>query len=147
MGTTTNMAQSVPLSIWVAAAVGVAGVSLAAITGDRQGSAARAESPAISPETIAAINAVQEDRAVARARKSLTLFRQKDEGYALARVIARNMILELMTEMAARHQQGRKISGSWLNGKLALKKYQRVTFTDLFETWAKRTAEKLDAVQ
>jgi len=141
------MAQSVPLSIWVAAAVGVAGVSLAAITGDRQGSAARAESPAISPETIAAMNAVQEDHAVARARKSLTLFRQKDEGYALARVIARNMILELMTEMAARHQQGRKISGSWLNSKLALKKYQRVTFTDLFETWAKRTAEKLDAVQ
>ena len=89
------MASSIPLSVWVAAAVGVAGVSLAAITGDRQGSAARAESLVISPQTIAAMNTVQEDRAVARARKSLTLFRQKDEGYALARVIARNMIVEM----------------------------------------------------
>jgi hypothetical protein len=142
----------------VAATVGVAGVSLAVMSDDRHGSRAlhqaladlrgsAAKNDPLSAETIAAVNAVQEDRAVTRARQALTLFRKKDEGYALARVIARNMIVDLLEEMAVRHQQGRKIAGPWLDGKLALKKYQRVTFTDLFGTWATLTAEKLDAVR
>ena len=150
-----------PLAAWAALAVGVAGVSLAAMSDDRHGSrslhravaslqygsAARAAPAILSPETIAVANAVQEDRAVTRARQALTLFRKKDMGYALARTMARNMMTELLEGMATRFQARRKISGSWLDGQLALKKYQRVTFTDLFEAWAKLTAEKMDAAR
>lgn len=145
-----------PLAVWAAVAVGVAGVSLAAMSDDRHGSRAlaraggslaRVEPPALSPETIAAVNVVQEDRAVTRARQAVTLFRKRDTGYAEARLIAFSMVNDLVMEMAIRHQQGRKISGSWLDDKLAQKKYQRVTFTDLFEAWAKLTAQMLDTAR
>lgn len=118
-----------------------------ALSASRRGSSARVKPVALSPEAFDAMNTVQADRAVLRARQAVTLFRKRDAGYAEARVIAFSMVNDLVMEMAIRHQQGRKISGSWLDGKLTLKKYQRVTFTDLFEAWAKLTAEKLDAAR
>lgn len=118
-----------------------------ALSASRRGSSARAERVALSAEAFDAMNTVQADRAVTRARQAVTLFRKRDAGYAEARLIAFSMVNNLVMEMAIRHQQGRKISGSWLDDKLAQKKYQCVTFTDLFEAWAKLTAQMLDAAR
>lgn len=93
------------------------------------------------------MNTVQADRAVTRARQAVTLFRKRDTGYAEARVIAFSMVNNLVMEMAAEHGKGRRVSGAWLDKKLALKTYQRITMTDLFETWARLTAQMLDAVR
>ena len=54
----------------------------------------------------------------------------------LARIIARNMVDDLLRDMFARLEAGRSVSPSWLRGRLALARYQRVTFVDLFQAWA-----------
>jgi len=120
-----------------------------ALSASRRGSSARVKpaSLPLSPEAFRAMQAVQDDPAVTRARQALTLFRRRDTGYAEARMTALAMINDLVMEMAAEHGKGRRVSGAWLDKKLALKTYQRITMTDLFETWARLTAEKLDAAR
>lgn len=92
----------------------------------------------------AAVRAVQGLADVTRARRALTLFRRRDDGYAEARLIARGMVVDLCEAMVARWDSGLPVSGRWLDEALAQPAYQRTTLTDLFEVWARLTAQSLD---
>ena len=56
------------------------------------------------------------------------------------------MVEALAHEMALRFQAGRLIQGPWLDGRLRLARYRRVTepLLDYFQTWARLTAEGID---
>jgi hypothetical protein len=94
---------------------------------------------------LARIQRAQDYRPVAAARRRVVLFHRKDSGLALARIIARNMVDDLLRDMFARLEAGRSVSPSWLRGRLALARYQRVTFVDLFQAWAWATQAALAA--
>ena len=79
---------------------------------------------------------------VARARRRLTLYQRRDSGYAEARLLAHSMVLTLLGWMEA--EQG-LLAGPWLDERLARPDLRRVTMLDLFEDWARLTAEAVDS--
>ncbi len=100
--------------------------------------------PDISGATLDLVNQVQTEADVTKLRRRLTLFRKNDAGYAEARLIATKMIVDLSHAMGVEHARGGRLQGAWLTKKLAQRAYQRITMTDLFEAWARRTAERMD---
>ena len=95
--------------------------------------------------TLERLERSQALREVTTARGRVVLFRKQDPGLALARIIARNMVDALLADMGARLDAGRSVSPSWLRSRLALARYRRVTFVDLFQAWAWATQAALKA--
>jgi len=96
--------------------------------------------PTLSPAAIATAEAIQRRPDVTALRNRLVRYRAGDMGYALARIMARNMIEEFAEEVAARWDTGLPLKGSWLDERLAAPQYRRITMTTEFEVWATATA-------
>lgn len=93
----------------------------------------------MTPATHALLEQVQSLPDVARARRKVTLYGRADPGLALARITAAAMVNDLLEEVGEHLDRGLTPSTAWLEGRLRLARYQRVTFVELFAGWARLT--------
>ena len=69
--------------------------------------------------------------------KKFTMFRAKDEGYTMARLIMRNEATRFAVAVGERLDAGKTLPPSWVERKLRTKKMNGSTMSDLVHDWCR----------
>jgi len=97
----------------------------------------------IPSDVIETLNTVCSSKALHRLQRQFTLYRKDDDGYALARMTARNEQGRFLLAVAVRLANKQAITRSWVERKLKTKSMNGTTFSYLVHEWCNALVPRL----